>query len=32
MYGIMLRHGERDKEEQQRRDYVFMQIDENLEK
>jgi HAE1 family hydrophobic/amphiphilic exporter-1 len=32
MYGIMSRHGERDKEEQQRRDYVFMQIDENLEK
>lgn len=32
MYGIMLRHGERDKEEQQRRDYVFMQIDENLQK
>lgn len=27
MYGIMSRHGERDKEEQQRRDYVFMQID-----
>ncbi|MEE1174516.1 MAG: efflux RND transporter permease subunit [Paludibacteraceae bacterium] len=32
MYGIMSRHGERDKEEQQRRDYVFMQIDENLQK
>jgi HAE1 family hydrophobic/amphiphilic exporter-1 len=32
MYGIMSRHGERDKEEQKRRDYVFMQIDENLEK
>ncbi len=32
MYGIMSRHGERDKEEQQRRDYIFMQIDENLEK
>lgn len=27
MYGVMSRHGERDKEEQQRRDYVFMQID-----
>lgn len=27
MYGIMSRHGERDKEEQQRRDDVFMQID-----
>lgn len=32
MYGIMSRHGERDKEEQKRRDYVFMQIDENLQK
>ena len=28
MYGIMARHGERNKEEKLRKDYIFMQIDE----
>ena len=27
VYGIMSRHGERDKEEKQRKSYIFMQID-----
>ncbi len=27
VYGILSRHGERDKEEKQRKEYIFMQID-----
>ena len=32
MYGVMARHGERNKEEKLRRDYIFMQIDDKQEK
>ena len=32
MYGIMARHGERNKEEKLRKDYIFMQIDDKQSK
>lgn len=32
MYGLMAKHGERNKEEKLRRDYIFMQIDDKQEK
>lgn len=32
MYGVMAKHGERNKEEKLRRDYIFMQIDDKQEK